>query len=198
MAISLRDRRTQVAVGGGVLAVLLVLVLVNVLGGGGAVELLPTTGAGGTGGTAPTTGPTATPSPMASATPIAIFGGRDPFQPLFSTTTSTPTGTGTPTPTGTGTVPTGTPTTPTPTSTGSGTGKGSSTTIGGHVVQLDDVFVSTSGVKKAQIEVDGTVYTVAVGQTFDDNFMLVSFVGDPCTNLVFGDQPFQLCTAGGK
>jgi hypothetical protein len=195
VAISLSERRTQVALGGAVVAILVVLLLVKVLGGGGNEAAIPPSGAGG-GTVAPSTTPSASPSETPSAPPIAIFGGRDPFQPLFSTTTSSPTGTGTPTPTGTGTpTPTGTPS-PTPTSTG--TGKGSSTTIGGHVVQLDDVFVSTSGVKKAQIEVDGTVYTVTAGQTFDDNFMLVSFVGDPCTNLVFGDQPFQLCTAGGK
>jgi hypothetical protein len=188
VAISLRERRTQLALGGGVLAILVVFLLLKVVGGGGGSSgALPVT-------TSPTVAPIVSPSPTPAPQPTVIFGGRDPFQPLFSSSTPSPTGTGTPSPTGTGTPSP----TPSPTSTSTGTGKGSSTTIGGHVVQLDDVFVSTSGVKKAQIEVDGTVYTVAVGQTFDDNFMLVSFVGDPCTNLVFGDQPFQLCTAGGK
>jgi len=190
VAISLKDRRTQLAAGGGLVAALIVLVLVKVLlGGGGTPETLtPSTGFTPN----PTTSPSPTPSPTTS--PIVIFGGRDPFQPLFVSTTA-PTGSPTPTSTGTGS--------PSPTGTGSpspsGTSaQGSSTTIGGHHVQIDDIFVSTSGVKKAQVEVDGTVYTVAAGQTFDDNFKLVSFVGDPCGNFVFGDQSFQLCTAGGK
>jgi hypothetical protein len=191
VAISFKDRRTQLAAGGGLVAALIVLVLVKVLfGGGGSESAQPPT--------VFTPNPVTSPSPSANPTttppPIEVFGGRDPFQPLFVSTTSptspapSPSGSGSPTPTPTGT---GSPTS-------GGSSKPSSTTIGGHTVQLDDVFVSTSGVKKAQVEVDGTVYTVAAGQTFDDNFKLVSFVGDPCGNFVFGDQPFELCTAGGK
>jgi hypothetical protein len=69
--------------------------------------------------------------------------------------------------------------------------------VGGHSVQLVSIFTSTGGVRKAQIDVDGTVYTVAPGQSFDGNFELVSISGS-CANLVYGDQTFQLCTAGGK
>ena len=70
--------------------------------------------------------------------------------------------------------------------------------VGGHSVLLDDVFVSQSGVRKAQVDVDGTVYTVAAGESFDDNFKLVSFPSATCAHFVYGDTGFTLCEAGGK
>lgn len=63
---------------------------------------------------------------------------------------------------------------------------------------LDDVFVTPGGVRKAQVEVDGTVYTVAAGESFDTSFRLVSFPNASCAHFVYGDEGFTLCTSGGK
>ena len=59
------------------------------------------------------------------------------------------------------------PPTPPPTPVG-----GTTTVIDGHTVTLIDIF-HRNGVKYAQVSVDGTVYTVKQGQTFDGNFKLV-------------------------
>ena len=42
------------------------------------------------------------------------------------------------------------------------------------------------------VQVDGKVYTVQPGATFDDNFMLVKIDGK-CATFLFGDQSFELC-----
>ena len=56
---------------------------------------------------------------------------------------------------------------------------------------LLDIFTK-NGVEKAQVEVDGTVFTVEEGETFDDNFMLENIHGS-CADFLFGDQAFTLC-----
>jgi hypothetical protein len=61
--------------------------------------------------------------------------------------------------------------------------------IGGHDVKL--VSVSSIG-KKLDVRVDGRVYTVEPGATFDDNFKLVKIDGR-CAKFLFGDQSFELC-----
>ena len=61
---------------------------------------------------------------------------------------------------------------------------------------LVDIFTS-GGVPKAQVEVDGTVYTLNVGDSFDDIFMLES-IDSGCANFLFGDQPFTLCETANK
>lgn len=194
----LRDRPAQLLLAG-VLGLVLLIVLFLALTGGSSTETttrLPTGLASGL----PTTSPS--PSPTATVPPILLFSGRDPFQPQFFVPSASPSSTSSfsptpsfsfsPLPSGSGS--------PTPSATGSGggSGGGSSTVVSGHTVQLDDIFRASDGTKKAQVEVDGTVYTVAPGQTFAGNFKLVSFSGDPCGNFVFGDSPFQLCEAGGK
>lgn len=63
--------------------------------------------------------------------------------------------------------------------------------IGGHRVRLIDVF-SEGGRQRAQIQVDGTVYTVDVGEVFADNFELVSISGN-CATVLFGDDQFSIC-----
>jgi hypothetical protein len=45
---------------------------------------------------------------------------------------------------------------------------------------------------RAQIQVDGTVYTVDEGETFADNFQLVDASGE-CATMLFGDDEFTLC-----
>jgi hypothetical protein len=61
--------------------------------------------------------------------------------------------------------------------------------IGGHDVELESV---AGNGRKAEVRVDGKLYTVEVGATFDDNFMLVQINGT-CAKFLFGDQGFELC-----
>ena len=196
MALSIRDRRTQLMLAGGVVGILAIYLALKVVGGGGSESVTSTTPSFSA--PAPSIAPTPSPTPPG----VVVFSGRDPFQDLFGAGTSTaPIGGTTTTPPigGTTTTPPSFGTsTPPPSGGGNGDGPGSSTTIGGHSVLLDDIFVAQGGVRKAQVEVDGTVYTVAAGQSFDDNFMLVSFPNASCAHFVFGDEGFTLCTSGGK
>ncbi|HTG47085.1 MAG TPA: hypothetical protein VK646_05480 [Actinomycetota bacterium] len=190
MPLSDRDRRTLI-IGGVIVGVLLVGLLLFTLlsGGGGGSEALPSFPPPGS--PQPTTAPTTAPSPVH---PVAVFTGRDPFSKpgAFATTSSSsgsPTGspsgsgTGTGTPTGSGTG-TGTPTQP---------GNGSSETVGGHQIVLLDTF-QANGQTRAQVEIDGTAYNVAVGETFGpgDRYELRSVSGD-CATFLFGDESFTLC-----
>ena len=63
--------------------------------------------------------------------------------------------------------------------------------IGNHRVRVVDVYVQ-NGRDRAQIQVDGTVYTVDEGEQFADNFELVSASGR-CATILFGDDEFTLC-----
>ncbi|HEX2241369.1 MAG TPA: hypothetical protein VHJ82_09545 [Actinomycetota bacterium] len=74
---------------------------------------------------------------------------------------------------------------------GPGGGGGGGEEIGGRRVRLVDVFTE-NGQRRAQIQVDATVYTVDVGETFADNFQLLSTSGE-CATLLFGDDQFTLC-----
>jgi hypothetical protein len=62
---------------------------------------------------------------------------------------------------------------------------------GGHTVRLQNVFVE-GGEERAQVQVDGTVYTVSEGERFADSFELVSVDGS-CATMLFGDDEFTLC-----
>ena len=64
-------------------------------------------------------------------------------------------------------------------------------TIGDHRVKVVDVFVE-NGRDRAQIQVDGSVYTVDEGENFAENFRLVSASGQ-CATILFGDDEFTLC-----
>lgn len=188
MPLTPRDKRALIILGviaGVAVAVFLVL---NLFGGGDEEEqALPT----------PSVAPTVAPSPTVSVsptprqTPPPVAGGRDPFSipPELA-----PTPGGGESPTGTTTPPTTTsPTTSPPTSPGGG----SSATVDGHTVVLLDIF-TRNGVQKAQVEVDGTVYTVDVGESFDDGFRLTSISGD-CADFVSGDgEDFTLCVSPQK
>ncbi|MFN2525557.1 MAG: hypothetical protein ABR505_04745 [Actinomycetota bacterium] len=70
-------------------------------------------------------------------------------------------------------------------------GGGGGERIGGRRVRLVDVFTE-NGDRRAQIQVDATVYTVDVGETFAQNFRLLSTSGE-CATLLFGDDQFTLC-----
>jgi len=194
MPLSDRDRRT-LRIGGIVAGVLVVgLVLFNVLSGGGGTPAPPrrTTAASATPTTTPTVAPTTTP------TPVALFTGRDPFStpPQFLVATS---GTGSSSSGGSSSSSsssvsgssssTSTPTEATPTQPGGG----SSANLGGHSVVLLDTF-RVSGTDRAQVEIDGVVYNVSVGERFGpgNRFELRSVSGN-CGTFVFGDQSFTLC-----
>ena len=61
-----------------------------------------------------------------------------------------------------------------------------------------DAF-TTNGVERATVYVDGTVYSVAAGQTFGPNkqYQLQSVSGN-CATFLFGDQSFTLCVPQNK
>ena len=210
MPLTPRDKRIlQIA---GVAIPLLLLVYFFVLRPNGEDLALPS---GPTGTPTGTTGlpgesPSVTPSPTPRETlpPVFLAGSRDPFSvppglelmggSVGPTTTATP-GTGTTTtfspPTTTFSPPTTTfspPTTSPPPSGGGGGGEErppNKVLIGGHNVKL--VSVAGSG-KTVNVKVDGRVWTVEPGATFDDNFKLVKIDGR-CAKFLFGDQSFELC-----
>jgi hypothetical protein len=196
MPLSDRDRRT-LRIGGIVAGVLVVgLVLFNVLGGGGGTQAPPRRT---TGSATPTLAPTVTPT--TTPTPVARFTGRDPFStpPQFLVATGT---------SGTGSSSSGG-SSSSSSSSGSGSssstsppptqpGGGSSENLGGHTVVLLDTF-RVSGTDRAQVEIDGVVYNVAVGEQFGpgNRFELRSVSGN-CGTFVFGDQSFTLCITPSK
>jgi hypothetical protein len=185
MALSERDRRT-VTIGGIVVGVLLAgFVLFSFLGGGEEAfpPIPPTT---------PGTG-SPSPSPGGGGPPIQSFTGRDPFSvpPALSPSPS-PTvpggGSGTPSPSNGGGSQTPSPTAP---------GNGSSQNVGGSTVVLLDVF-QRDGATHVQVEVDGTVYDVVVGEQFAGGRFELRSVGGSCATFLFGDESFTLCISAQK
>jgi hypothetical protein len=55
-------------------------------------------------------------------------------------------------------------------------------------MQLIDVLDE----RTVQVEVDGEIHTVAEGETFAENFRLVTVDGT-CARFLFGDESFTLC-----
>jgi len=213
MQLTPRDKRILQIAG---VAVPLLLIVFFVLGPEGGEDLaLPSGPTGATGTTAVPTAPTSlspSPTPRETLPPVSLAGSRDPFSipaglelstggSVSPTTTASSEGTTTaattiPT-TVTTTVPTTIPIVPTTTGTtttpppggGDGDRPGNKILIGGHNVKL--VSVAGNG-KKLDAQVDGKVYTVEPGATFDDNFKLVKIDGE-CAKFLFGDQSFELC-----
>lgn len=221
MHLTPRDKRIlQIA---GVAIPVLLLVYFFVLRPEGGEEVaLPSGPTGTPTGTTglPGESPSVTPSPTPRETlpPVSLAGSRDPFSippgleltggSVSPTTTAPPVTTTTaPTTIPTTTVPPPTtipptttippvPTTTTTTSPPPGGGEGNERPpnkilIGGHQLKL--VSVSSSGTK-LDVRVDGKLYTVEPGATFDDNFKLVRIDGR-CGKFLFGDQSFELCKA---
>jgi membrane protein implicated in regulation of membrane protease activity len=60
--------------------------------------------------------------------------------------------------------------------------------VTGRQVVLVDVIDEDT----AQVEVDGETFTVNEGETFSENFELVSVEGT-CARFLFGDESFSLC-----
>ncbi|MEA2447432.1 MAG: hypothetical protein QOK47_1069 [Actinomycetota bacterium] len=69
---------------------------------------------------------------------------------------------------------------------------GSQTTASnGRRVKVVDVFTEGGG-EHAQVQVDGTVYTIDEGERFAGSFELVS-ASNACATMLFGDDEFTLC-----
>lgn len=210
MQLTPRDKRIlQIA---GVVLPLLLLVYFFVLrpddGEDVALPEFPTGATGLTGGTGGSPSVSPSEAPRETLPPVSPVDSRDPFSippgleltggsvspttappattaPPFTTTTppfTTPTTPPFTTPT---TPPTTTPTQPPPPP----EEPGSKILIGGHNVKL--ISVAGNG-KSLEVKVDGKVYTVEPGATFDDNFKLVKIDGR-CARFLFGDQGFELC-----
>jgi hypothetical protein len=216
MELTPRDKRI-LQIAGVVIPLLLILYFFVLRPDGGEDLALPSGPTGTITGTTgqPTVSPSVTPSPTPRETlpPVSLAGSRDPFSippgleltggsvgptsvPGGTTTATVPGGGGTTTVTIPPTTPfptTSTTTSPPPGGGGGGDGDGSrppnKILIGGHDVKL--VSVAGTG-KKLDVKVDGRVYTVEVGATFDDNFKLVKIDGR-CGKFLFGDQSFELC-----
>jgi hypothetical protein len=208
MAITPRDRKILVAAAI-VIPVLLIAYFVFLRPDGGEEIALPESPTGPTGGL-PTATPSATPSetPRETLPPVELAGARDPFS-IPPGLELAPSGSVSPTPTTSPTVaptvpPTVSPTvyptipppvypTPPPPSVSPTPPPpeqpGNKILIGGHDVVLESV--AQSG-RKVEVRVDGRLYTVEPGATFDDNFMLVRIEGK-CARFLFGDQGFELC-----
>ena len=68
---------------------------------------------------------------------------------------------------------------------------------GGKTVVLLDTF-QQGGEPMVQVEVDGTVYNVGIGEPFGGgSFELRSVTGD-CATFLYGDEPFTLCANSTK
>ena len=189
----------QIALVVGLLVVLLAIAAYFLfLRGGGAEEV--TTPPAGSAVPAPTPEPVETPGGDDDEPPVEtfeLFAPRDPFEPLISAAGAggddaggggtqidggdTDGGTDID---GDGDVDGGTG----DTDTGDGT---NGSNVDGHRVKVVDVF-RQNGRDRAQIQVDGTVYTVDEGENFADNFRLVSASGQ-CATMLFGDDEFTLC-----
>jgi hypothetical protein len=189
MALSERDRRT-VTIGGIVVGVLLAgFVLFSLLGGGDEPPIAAPPLPPGTGSPSPT--------PAPGGPPIQSFTGRDPFSvppalsPSPSPTDGGGNGTGTPSPTdGNGGGGTGTPSPTAP-------GGGSSMNVGGSTVVLLDIY-ERDGEPRVQVEVDGTVYDVGIGDQFAGGRYELLSVGENCATFLFGDEQFTLCISPQK
>ena len=166
-----RREKTLAAVLGGLALLAVVFVLLS--GGGGAIE----------GVNSPPVTRTSPSPTITSTTPPETgqaFEGKDPFQPLV---VAVPAGSGgSPTPGGT----------PTPTPTGSITGvNGGNNSSSAVTVTLIDIR-KTGGKLVATVDVNGKDYNASEGQTFANNFRVLS-LSSSCGTFVFGDERFSLC-----
>ena len=76
-------------------------------------------------------------------------------------------------------------------------GNGSSQNVGGSTVVLLDIF-ERDGVTHVQVEVDGTVFDVVVGERFAGGRFELRSVGGNCATFLFGDEQFTLCISAQK
>jgi hypothetical protein len=203
-----RDRlgAPQLAAIGGLLVVVLAAVWFFVLRGDGAPDPsdappAPAAAEPATPEPEPTDGPGGRGGDRAPGGTFEVFAARDPFDPLVSPAASEG---GAATTGGASTAPTTTTggatisaagDVATPSGGGTTDPAGASATggasVGGHRVRVVDVY-RRDGRDVAQIEVDGTVYTVNRGETFADGFTLES-TSNSCATLSSGADTFTLC-----
>ena len=69
--------------------------------------------------------------------------------------------------------------------------------VNGHTVVLLDTFFR-NGAHIAQTEVDGTVYNVAVGDTFSPGHFELRSISGNCATFLNGDESFGLCATSSK
>jgi hypothetical protein len=141
---------------------------------------------------APAAQPPAAPAPLkdkkgGGERSFQVFAPRDPFDPLVS---ATATGATTGTETQSATV--GDSGAADEIGSAASGGGGSGTTVGSHSIEVIDVYRAARG-PRAQIELDGTVYTVAEGDTFGDGFRLVSTSGRCATMTTEDGDRFTGC-----
>ena len=166
-----RREKTMAAVLAGMVVLAILFLLLS--GGGGAIEGVNT-------GPVVRTSPTPTLTPSGPPETGQVFEGKDPFQPLVVSAPGGSTG---------GT--TGSPG-PSPIPTGSITGvNGGGNTNPAVTVTLIDIR-KQNGVLKATVDVNGKDYTAGVGETFAQNFRVISLTTS-CGTFVFGDERFSLC-----
>jgi hypothetical protein len=192
MAMTQRDRRALIILGLVVVVGAAVFLLAGNHGGGGggttaAVAEAPLTGVSSTGST-PVVAPSPSPSSTKKHGEKLVFSGRDPFDATQGGGTIATVGTETSTTVDPSVSPAGSPS--------PGPSGGSSQTFGDQTVVLVSIFVD-NGVDKAQVEVDGTVYTVEPGDSFAGSYQLVSISGS-CADFLYGDQAFTLCETANK
>jgi hypothetical protein len=202
MPLSERDRRSLI-IGGVIMAVMIGGFLIfNVASSGTSAgpsfAPLHPSGSG-----APTSGPTVAPSGVPTGGPTGVptvppiqnFSGRDPFSipPVLQSASASSSGGG-----GSSGSPSGSPSgTGSPTATPTSPGGGSSSVVGGHSVVLLDVF-TRNGAVRAQVEVDGVVYNVGIGDTFASGQFKLRSVSANCATLLYGDQSITLCSTSPK
>jgi hypothetical protein len=181
MPMSPRDRRALIIFGAIAVVAVAVFFLFIRKGSDSTQQSSPRTPRVGVNQPAPT--PTASPTPsMKPPKEVLVFSGRDPFDPAQGGgSVAAPAGSF-------GVSPPGSPS--------SGPTGGSSQNVGGKTVVLVSIFTQ-DGVEKAQVEVDGTVYTVAEGDTFDDGYRLVSIDGS-CASFTHDATSFVLCEVSNK
>src|SRR5919109_319336 len=76
-------------------------------------------------------------------------------------------------------------------------GNGSSQNVGGSTVVLLDIF-ERDGATRVQVEVDGNVFDVGIGDTFGGGRFELRSVSDNCAMFLFGDEQFTLCISAQK
>ena len=191
-------KRTFVLIGCGVLiaCVTLAVGLALATGGGGgkarniAAQTAAQTTTAQTQATTPTTGAQPPAVDQIEVPALSIYRRRNPFKPLVDMVgTNTTTGTSTPTTTGTGpgsgvvTVPSGLV-----------SGGNTAGSVISREITLDGV-VTEGGIQYARLRVADQLYDrIAVGDTFGDNFKLLSIGAGSSATILFGDERMTVYT----
>lgn len=171
-----KARQRAFIIVGAVVAALALAYLLLLSGGDDEPIVIPDTPRP-TGTATPTESPAPEPTDR-ERPPVAsddTFEGRDPFEPVVILNPPDGNGNG-----GGG---------------GGGNGDGNGGAIDGNgdtkIIRLVDIFES-DGERLAVVEVDGDEFTVAEGETFDDNIRVIDLTRR-CGTFVFGDERFTLC-----